>query len=84
MGKKFTGFRMNEQVETQLNVLELMIKDKPERFLHAPENRSALINLMLGDYANFLITNFKKGKNICHKRKCFQFLSSFFLIIFDI
>ena len=31
MGKKFTGFRMNEQVETQLNVLELMIKDKPER-----------------------------------------------------
>ena len=63
MGKKHITFRMNEQVETQLNVLELMIKDKPERFLHAPENRSALINLMLGDYANFLITNFKKGKS---------------------
>ena len=63
MGKKHITFIMNEQVETQLNVLELMIKDKPERFLHAPENRSALINLMLGDYANFLITNFKRGKS---------------------
>lgn len=60
---------MNEQVDAQLDVLMTMFKERPEVFTGAPENRSELINLMLNDYADFLITNFKKGKKYAELKK---------------
>lgn len=63
MGRNRYTFRMNEQLEVQLEYILQALKSRPELYINAPRNMSELINTLLNDYCNLLIQNFKRGKN---------------------
>ena len=63
MERKVVTIRLDNQLDIQIKYLLEVFKAKPELYVNAPKNRSELINVLLNDYCNLLIQNFKRGKN---------------------